>query len=107
MKRKGKASDVPGQPSKATFVEYAQSRGIDSQLAGDQWEMWDAGEWCDGDMTPIRNWKLKLVTFEKNGFGAFTERRQRSRRQPPRATDRATEAQEEYEQRQRHKPSGL
>jgi hypothetical protein len=61
----------PGQPSKAVFVQFAREKKIDAQLAGDQWDIWDAGDWCDGNSTPIRNWKSKLATFSKRGFGMF------------------------------------
>jgi len=67
----------PGQPSRAEFVEYARSKAIDEQRAGDQWDIWDAGDWMDGNGTAILNWKGKLLTFARMGYGAFGVRTRR------------------------------
>jgi hypothetical protein len=92
MSRKPKIP-AQSQPTKAEFMEYArewnenfhkgQNQGpeIDPKVAADQWEIWDAGEWCDGDGTAILRWKLKLVTFAKAKYGVFGKRPDRRRRQ--------------------------
>jgi hypothetical protein len=73
-RRSKKQGIPPGQPTRQEFIAYARSMKIDPVRAGDQWDIWDAGSWCDGKMIPILNWKLKLLTFQRNGYGAFGER---------------------------------
>jgi hypothetical protein len=80
MTRKPRKVAAQPQPTKAKFVEYAREKGFDVKLAADQWEAWDAGEWCDGDGTPILRWKLKLVTFAKAGYGVFGQRPDRRKK---------------------------
>lgn len=98
--RKKKAPVPPGQPTREVFIRFARDNKIDQKLAGEQWDVWDMGEWCDGNGTPIKNWKLKLAMYAKRGFGMFNP----NYRKPP---SRAAEAQEEYEERQRYKPKDL
>lgn len=65
------------RPTKAEFLAYAKSREIDKELAGDQWEAWEAGDWRDGKGFAIVSWKQKLITYEKMGYGMFGKRHQR------------------------------
>lgn len=104
MRKKAKAAP---QPTKAEFVNYARERAIDEKRAEKQWAAWDAGGWCDGSNNPIMNWKLKLWTYARNGFGEFrltaSERRRLEREA---AQDRVDESRREYEERQRYKRRG-
>lgn len=109
---KKKRLTAQSQPTKETFVEFARQNSWDVTRAADQWDIWDAGDWCDGQGNPILNWKLKLATFAKLNYGMFSQnfapghwdqRRQLQKRD----RDRAAESLEEYEQRQRYKPDNL
>jgi len=79
-RKKAKAASIPDQPNREVFQAYAREKGIDPKLAGDQWDVWDAGNWCDGNMTPILNWKSKLLMFAKMEFGMFVQRRAQQKR---------------------------
>jgi len=86
------------KPSQVAFVTFAKSKGIDVNKAADQWEIWSGSGWRDGNNSEIKNWKGKLITFAKFGYGVFGARR----RTAGPAKDRIEEAREgarEYGQR--------
>jgi hypothetical protein len=53
------------RPTLEQFAAYGRSKGISDQDSSDQFEIWDAANWHDGNGTRIRNWKSKLLTFQK------------------------------------------
>jgi hypothetical protein len=53
------------KPTLEQFAGYGRSKGISDQDSSDQFEIWDAANWHDGNGTRIRNWKSKLLTFQK------------------------------------------
>jgi hypothetical protein len=60
---KPKSRKKPFQrPTMQDFIDYGLSKGISRQDCIDQFEIWDAGDWHDGNGTPIQNWKQKLLT---------------------------------------------
>jgi hypothetical protein len=88
MAKKRKQGMIPpGQPSRAEFEQYARSKGIDPKLAGDQWDIWDVQEWCDGNGTPILSWKGKLLMFHKMEFGMFAAKRKPARQERDRVAE--------------------
>ena len=56
-------------PTLQEFIEYGQSKGISEQDCREQHQIWDEGErnWRDGNGTPIKNWKQKLLTQKTIG----------------------------------------
>src|SRR5262249_40157691 len=58
-------------PSCDEFMAYAREKKIDLDCARDQWEVWEAAGWVDGNETPISNWKGKQVNFARGFFGQF------------------------------------
>jgi hypothetical protein len=65
------------RPTKDEFLKYARSRNIDERRAADQWQAWEDGDWRDGKGFVIVNWKLKVLTFSRRGFGMFPKPDQR------------------------------
>lgn len=56
---------VSPRPTREQFVTYGRARGISEQDSIDIFEIWEASNWCDGNGTPIKNWKGKLLTQKK------------------------------------------
>jgi hypothetical protein len=56
---------VPLRPTREQFVAYGREKDISDQDCNDLFEIWEAGNWCDGNGTPIKNWKGKLLTQRK------------------------------------------
>src|SRR5215467_15682459 len=84
------------RPSQVAFVTFAKAKGIDVNKAADQWEIWSGSGWRDGNNSEIKNWKGKLLTFAKFGYGVFGAKWRGL------AKDRGAEAREgaqEYQQR--------
>jgi hypothetical protein len=54
-------------PTLGDFTEYGLSKGISDKDCKDQYEIWDAAEWHDGNNRPIDRWKSKLLNFQKMG----------------------------------------
>ncbi len=76
-------------PSKEEFVAYAKERKLDPERADGQWEAWKAGDWFDGNGYAIVNWKLKLLTFSKCGYGVFGGRPERRHQRTNQVDERA------------------
>jgi hypothetical protein len=59
------------RPSREEFIAKAIEKGINPELAGNQWNEWDAAEWKDGLGQEIYAPYGKLVRFAQSGWGAF------------------------------------
>lgn len=79
------------------FIAYASDAGIDVTRAEMQYEVWQASGWRDGNDKPIKNWKGKLFTFHKFGYGAFGQHR----RMAGPAKDRIEAARQSAQERER------
>lgn len=67
-KAKGRRQSGAFQPpTLEAFIDYGISKGIGEQDCREQFDIWEAGVWKDGNGTPIRNWEQKLLTFQKIG----------------------------------------
>ena len=85
------------RPSQVAFVTFAKAKGIDVNKAADQWEIWSGSGWRDGNNSEIKNWKGKLLTFAKFGYGVFGAKH----RTVQAARDRIEEARESAQERER------
>jgi ATPase subunit of ABC transporter with duplicated ATPase domains len=72
-------------PSRDEFMAYAAQKRIDLTCAADQFEIWEAAGWVDGNQTPIVNWKSKLLHFARGFFGQFQKLERKKTSTPARA----------------------
>jgi hypothetical protein len=63
--RKQPSKHISRRPTREQFMAYGQGIDISDQDCKDLFEIWEASNWRDGNGTPIKSWKGKLLTQKK------------------------------------------